>query len=110
MEPATTLRFATAARALAREARAQQLVAPGFRSPPRLSGVDRSLRRRFGQVTVAVRVRGRLWSAVAADMIEGVVATNGLTGPQANHLRDLLWAAITTELSADPVEFVERVA
>ena len=48
MHPATTVDFAAAARALAREARRRQLVGPGFRCPPRLVGVDRSIRRRAG--------------------------------------------------------------
>ena len=42
------LRFAHAVRALAIEARRAGFVVPGFRSPPRLAGVDRSLRRRSG--------------------------------------------------------------
>lgn len=95
MEPATTLRFAAAARVLSVEARRVGLMAPAFRSPPRAPGVDRSLRRRGGGGTVvAVRVRGRLWPAVAADMVEGVVAANGLDGVAAEHLRRRLWQAL----------------
>ena len=59
-------------------ARALGLVVPGFRSPPRLVGVQRSIKRWHGGATVAVVVRGRPWPAVQADLIEGVVAANGL--------------------------------
>jgi hypothetical protein len=87
------LRFAHAARALAIEARRHGLVVPGFRTPPRLAGVDRSLRRRNGGVSVAVRVRGRAWEAVVADLIAGIVVVNGLVGPEADRVRAALWAA-----------------
>lgn len=42
---------------------------------------------------VAVRVRGRPWVAVLADMIEGVVVVNGLVGMAADELRAALWDA-----------------
>jgi hypothetical protein len=93
MEPATTLRFAEAARALAAEARACGLTAPGFRSPPRLAGADRTIRRRSGGAVVSVRVRQRPWGAVLADMIEGVIVANEVTGAAADPLRARLWAA-----------------
>lgn len=95
MEPATSLRFAGAARLLGDEARRLGLVVPGFRSPPRLRGLDRSLRRRpGGGATVSVRIRGRPWVAVAADMIEGVVAANGLAGHGADEARAAMWRAL----------------
>ena len=87
----TTVQFAHAARALAREARRRGLVGPGFRCPPRLRGVDRTLRRRPGGAVVAVRLRGRPWPAVLGDMIEGVVAANDLPPPAATRLRTELW-------------------
>jgi hypothetical protein len=92
---ATSLRFAAAARALADEARALQLVVPGFRSPPRDAGVDRTIGRGRGggQPVVSVRVRGRPWSAVLADLIEGVVVANGLAGVEAGACRSGLWEA-----------------
>lgn len=69
--------FAAAARAIADEARRAGLVVPGFRTPPRLRGVDRSLRRRPGGVpAVAVRVAGRPMGVVVADMVEGVLVAN----------------------------------
>jgi hypothetical protein len=91
---ADTATFAHAARVLATEARRRGLVAPGFRSPPRLVGVDRSIRRHPGGAAVAVRVRNRPWVAVAADMIEGVIAANRLAPPRADRMRADLWSAL----------------
>jgi hypothetical protein len=60
-----------------------------------LAGAERSLRRTSGGgATVAVQLKGRPWLAVLGDMIEGVVATNRLTGSQADHCRTTLWQAI----------------
>src|SRR5947207_15559485 len=88
----SSLRFATAVRALAGETRRLGLGMPGFRSPPRLQGVTRSLRRRpDGGATVAVVVRGRPWPAVVADMVEGIVTANGLTAHDAARARQRLW-------------------
>jgi hypothetical protein len=42
---ASSLRFAAAARSLGEVARAGGLTVPSFRSPPRLDGVDRTLKR-----------------------------------------------------------------
>ena len=94
MESSSAARFAHAARTLSREAKRRGLVAPSFRCPPRLVGVDRSLRRRPGGGVVAVRVRGRSWPAVLADMIEGVVVVNELSPPQATRARTELWDAV----------------
>ena len=99
MEPATTLRFAATARLLAREVQRRRLRVPGFRSPPRMAGVDRTLRRYQSGTgaTIAVRVRGRAWVAVLADMIEGVVVVNALQGSAADELRHALWAALESD-------------
>jgi hypothetical protein len=95
MSPATTtantVDFASAARTLTREARRRGLVGPSFRCPPRLVGIDRSIRRHDDGVVVAVRLRGRPWPAVLADMIEGVVVANRLRPPHADRLRSDLW-------------------
>ena len=88
---ASTVDFASAARTLTREARRRGLVGPSFRCPPRLVGVDRSIRRRGDGAIVSVRLRGRPWPAVLADMIEGVVAANRLVAPEADRLRADLW-------------------
>src|SRR5262249_34430155 len=77
-----SLRFAAAVRALGLEARRAGLRMPAFRSPPRLDGVARSVRRRAdGNATIAVVVRDRPWAAVLADMVEGIVVANHLHGP-----------------------------
>lgn len=82
-------------RTLGRAARRQGVVLPGFRSPPRLDEADRTLRwRADGSAVVAVRLRDRPWSAVLADMIEGVVVTNGLEGRRAERCRTALWSAV----------------
>jgi hypothetical protein len=92
---ATSLRFSAAARTLGLVARRQGLTVPGFRSPPRLSEVDRTLRRRAdGGATVAVRLKGRPWVAVLADMIDGVIAANALEGAEAARIRTRLWASV----------------
>ncbi|MEZ5143626.1 MAG: hypothetical protein R2726_14075 [Acidimicrobiales bacterium] len=93
--PATSVRFAGAARVLAPAVRRRGLDVPSWRSPPRVTSADRTLRRRpDGSVVVAVRVRGRPWTAVLADMIEGVVVANRLLGPDADATRTALWAAV----------------
>lgn len=95
---ATSLRFAAAARELGQACRRRGLRMPGFRSPPRLGGVNRSLRRRAdGGATVAVRIRGRPFAAVLADMVEGIVVANGLEGEAADRARELLWACLPAD-------------
>lgn len=107
---ATTSAFSTAARLLAHEARIRGLVVPGFRSPPRVVGVDRTMRRWDGGATVAIRVKGRPWVAVLADMIEGVVVSNGLTPPQADRLRGELWEATCRSVTMPRDRTARRVA
>ena len=105
---ASTLDFAQVARVLGHEARARGLHAPGFRCPPRIVGVDRSIRRSGEHVTVAVRVKGRPLVAVVADMIEGVVVANHLHPPVADRLRRELWDVVSSprlELSS-PIDVV----
>ncbi len=92
---ATSLRFAVSARVLSDAARAAGLVVPAYRSPPRIVGRSRTIRRRAdGSATVAVALRDRPWPAVLADMIEGIVAANGRRGVDADRDRDVLWAAL----------------
>ncbi len=94
MEPGATLRFTAAARSLAEAARRMGLQPPGFRSPPRLGTVDRSLRRHPRGTIVSVRLRGRPWAAVLADMVDGVVAANDLDPAAADGIRAALWEAL----------------
>ena len=94
MESERTPRFWELARAVAGEARRHGLVVPGFRSPPRLPGAVRTVRRTPGGEMVAVVWRGRSPAAVVADMIDGVVLVNGLVGPKAAACRQLLRAGL----------------
>ena len=94
VETASTLQFAEAARALGRAARARGLNAPSFRSPPRVPGIDRTIRRSDDWCVVAVRTRGRPYVAVAADMVEGVIVANRLSGKEAVRVRGAMWDAL----------------
>jgi hypothetical protein len=94
VDAVTVVEFSAAARRLADETRRRGLVVPGFRSPPRLAGVSRSLRRvPDGAPVIAVQRRGRRGTDVVGDMIDGVVVANNLTGPAADQLRADLRAA-----------------
>jgi hypothetical protein len=86
--------FAAAARRLGDVARGAGLAVPAFRSPPRVAGAVRTIRRYPGGTVVSVRLRGRPHEAVAEDMIEGVVVTNRLTGDAALRARTLLAEAL----------------
>jgi len=91
----STLEFASTVRTLGQAARMRGLVVPAFRSPPRVPGAERTLRRRAdGGCTVAVVVRGRPPQAVVADLIEGIIVANGLTGAEATRVRTHLWEAV----------------
>jgi hypothetical protein len=89
-----SIRFARTVQALGVAGRELGLEVPAFRSPPRLVGVQRSIRRAPGATTVAVVVRGRPWPAVQADLVEGVVAANELRAEEADRVRAQLWGAI----------------
>jgi hypothetical protein len=98
MQPAVSLRFAHAVRQLTAVARAHGLVLPGFRSPPRVAGAQRTVRwRADGTAVVAVQLRGRPWPAVLADLVEGVVVANRLGGLDAEACRRLLWDSLGEE-------------
>lgn len=94
MEGVPALRFAAAARSLATAARAAGLDVPAFRSPPRLPGVNRSIRRFPGGAIVAVRVRGRSFAPVLEDMVEGILVANRVRGEARPRLRLALLAAV----------------
>ena len=96
MKAGTTTQFAAAARLLASEAQRFGLIAPGFRSPPRIVGVDRTVRRRESGGVVAIALRGRPFVAALSDMIEGVVVVNQLNPPGADRIRTALWALLSS--------------
>lgn len=96
MESERTPRFWELARAVVGEARRHGLVVPGFRSPPRLPGAVRTVRRSPGGGMVAVAWRGRQPVAVLADMIDGVVLVNGLAGAEAAACSQLLWDGLAS--------------
>ena len=99
MEAVSSLQFAAAARTVSAACRSVGVRAPGFRSPPKQPGLDRSLRRRpDGGAIVAVRLGDRPVVAVLADMVEGAVAANGLTGAEAARCRAALWEALAGEV------------
>ena len=88
------IRFAEAARSIGRAARLRGLEVPTFRSPPGITGVQRTIRRRGTSATVSVVVRGRPWGAVLADMVEGVVVANQLDSRRADTVRAALWLSV----------------
>ncbi len=91
----TAVQFSETVRQVVTLARRQGLRPPVFRSPPRLDGVDRSIRRRpNGTVVVAVRRAGRPLAAIQSDVIDGVVAANELRATQADRFRSAAWARL----------------
>jgi hypothetical protein len=92
--PTLSVRFAEAARRLGAVAHGAELRVPAFRSPPRVPGVDRTIRRFPGGTVVAVRIEGRAWDAIVADMVEGVLVTNRLDQAAAATMRGRLRAAV----------------
>lgn len=98
MEPTPpALRFADAARRLAAAARGAGLEPPAFRSPPRLQGAARTIRRYPGGAVVSVRIRGRSFAEVASDMVEGVLVANDVEGEARVRLRAAFCEAIAAE-------------
>ena len=87
--------FADLARRLGAAARAAGLAVPAFRTPPRRPGVPRTIRHLPGGPVVAVCVRGRAPSEVAADMVDGVLVANGLELHAAARVRVALLAAVS---------------
>lgn len=90
--PAT--RFASLARTLGAAARAAGLAVPAFRSPPRLRGARRTIRRYPGGAVVSVQLRAREHADVVDDMVDGVLAANRLRGEAASRMREALRLAV----------------
>jgi len=104
MSPSATTKFTAAARVLAQRAAELDLVVPGVRSPPRIVGVNRSIRRSRDSEggVVAVRLSDRPFTAAVGDMIEGVIFINRLEPPEADRARTQLWRTMlqfTVEIS-----------
>ena len=95
MSTSTTMQFAAVARLIASETQRFGLIAPSFRSPPRVIGVNRTVRRREGGGVVAVALRDRPFVAILGDMIEGVVVVNHLNAPDSDHVRTALWSILS---------------
>lgn len=90
-----SVRFAESVRVLSGAARRRGMVVPAFRSPPARPDVDRSLRRRAdGACTVAVRLSGRPFTAVQADLVESLVVVNDVDAAQLQAVRRSLWNAL----------------
>ena len=107
----SSLRFAAVARELGQAARHRGMEVPAFRSPPRLPGVRRAIRReQDGSTTVSVMLRGRPAVAVVADMIDGMVAAAQLTEIEAGAVRDELWAAALPLVIVAPTPSTSGVA
>jgi hypothetical protein len=98
-----TATFTCAAQLLSAVAGRYGLVAPGFRSPPRVVGVQRTIRRRQGGGVVAVAIKGRPLAGVLADMIEGIVVLNELSVGESCTLRTALWEEVEQLLQSAPV-------
>jgi hypothetical protein len=94
MDTTPPIRFAELARRIGAAARAAGLVAPAFRTPPRHSGVARTIRRLPGGPVIAVRLRSRPTADVVIDMVEGVLVANGLAGDGAARVRASLLESV----------------
>jgi hypothetical protein len=95
--PISAAAFSAVARLLADEARRRGLAPPGFRSPPRLPDAPRTIRRQGDSAVVAIRRAGRPADAVIADMVEGVLVANRVSGAQADRWRAELAASATLD-------------
>jgi hypothetical protein len=89
----TVLGFSAAARRLGDEARRRGLACPGFRSPPRVAGAHRTIRWSPAGAVIAVAIRDRPVTDVVADMVDGLVVANRLSGREATLARRSLLAA-----------------
>lgn len=92
--------FAVVARRLAEATRAAGLAVPAFRSPPRVPGAVRTLRRHPGGTVVSVRLRDRPFDGVITDMVEGVIVANRLSGEAAIRTRTFLAEAVADLLAS----------
>jgi hypothetical protein len=96
-----SIEFAEAVRRLSGEARRAGYVAPSVQAKPRGTQTRTIRRRNDGTATVTVVLRGRPRPAVLADLVDGVIVANHLSGTDAASLRDVLWSALEPLLVAD---------
>lgn len=100
-QPVSAVRFSRLVRALGFEGRGLGLKVPGFRSPPRIPG-NRTIRRfPDGQAVVAVALKGRTEPEVWADLVEGLLAFNGVNLVDAARLRSHLLPLHSGETERD---------
>ena len=88
------LRFADVARRLGAAAHEAGLSVPAFRSPPRVPGAARTIRRYPAGAVVSVRMRERPFADVVTDMVDGVLAANRVPPSDAPRVRARLEAAL----------------
>ena len=70
------------------------MIVPAFRSPPRVRGAIRTLKRYPGGAVVSVRLRDRTYVEVVDDMIDGVLATNRVSAESRPRLRQAFQLAL----------------
>ena len=71
------------------------------RAPPRLAGCNRTIRRLpAGGAVIAVRLHGRSYEAIVADVVEGVLVASGVAGAEAIRLRRALSLAAAGQVRA----------
>jgi hypothetical protein len=95
------VRFADVARRLGAAAHDAGLDVPAFRSPPRVAGAARTIRRYPAGSVVSVRLRGRPFAEVVTDMVDGVLAANQVQAADASGLRARLVAALAEPAPVD---------
>ncbi|MFM7508969.1 MAG: hypothetical protein ACKO5A_05420 [Actinomycetota bacterium] len=86
--------FAAAVRVVLEVARRRRLTVPVFRSPPGLPEVDRSIRRTAAATVVSIRLGDRPVASIHADVVDGVIVANRLSGRDAAGFRRAAWAAL----------------
>jgi hypothetical protein len=88
--------FAQAVRELMRAVDGQGMRSPAFKSPPRVPTAERTIRWVApDKAIIAVRRANRASDAVVADMIEGVVRANRLSGSEAQDATRKLLECLT---------------
>ncbi len=103
------LRFADAARRLGVAAHEAGLDVPAFRSPPRVPDAARTIRRYPAGAVVSVRLRGRPFTDVVTDMVDGVLAANRVPAADAARVRARLAASLDGSALDPPVPEVPEV-